>query len=78
VRVVVADRGPGIDHNRIKEIFEPFTSPSIEKGGSLGLWVTRTAVQKHGGFVRLRSCTRPGRSGTYVCVFLPAGHPARV
>jgi signal transduction histidine kinase len=71
VRVVVADRGPGMDHGRIQAIFEPFTSTHAE-GGNLGLWVTRAAVQKHGGFVRIRSCTRPGRSGTYVCVFLPA------
>jgi signal transduction histidine kinase len=81
VRVVVADDGPGIaplDRNRI---FEPFFTTKGEKGTGLGLWVVNGIVQKHGGRVRLRSSTRPGRSFTCFSIFLPdrtAGYPLQV
>jgi signal transduction histidine kinase len=34
--------------------------------------VARGIVQKHGGFIVVRSSTRPGHSGTAFSVFLPA------
>jgi two-component system CheB/CheR fusion protein len=73
IRVFVADTGPGISRARQAQLFEPFFTTKGENGTGLGLWVTRGLVAKHGGAIRMRSCTRPGRSGTCFAVFLPSG-----
>ncbi|HEV2115835.1 MAG TPA: PAS domain S-box protein [Terriglobales bacterium] len=72
VRVTVADSGPGIDPAHRSRIFEPFFTTKKEVGTGLGLWVCKGIVERHGGTVRLRSNTTPGRSGTVFSVFLPA------
>jgi PAS domain S-box-containing protein len=72
VRVMVADNGPGIPRELRSRIFEPFFTTKVEKGTGLGLWVVRGIVAKHGGSIRMRSSTRPGRTGTLFSVFLPA------
>jgi two-component system CheB/CheR fusion protein len=75
VRVVIADNGPGISRDLRKRLFEPFFTTKAEKGTGLGLWVARGIVAKHGGSIRWRSSTRPGRSGTVFSVFLPITIP---
>ena len=72
VRVVVADTGSGIDPANLRHIFEPFFTTKGERGTGLGLWVSQGIVAKHGGSMRLRSSTGPGRSGTVFSVFLPS------
>lgn len=72
VRIAVADQGSGIGKEHSPRLFEPFFTTKGEKGGGLGLWVTEGIVHKHRGFIRLRSSTREGRSGTVASVFLPA------
>ena len=52
-------------------MFEPFFTTKGEKGTGLGLWVTSGIVDKHGGWIRVRSGTQPGRSGTCFAVFFP-------
>ena len=71
VRVVVADDGHGMDRETMKRLFEPFFSTKGTIGTGLGLWVSREIVEKHGGFVRFRSCKTPARHGTVFSVFLP-------
>lgn len=71
VRVVLADSGRGITPENLKKIFDPFFTTKGEKGTGLGLWVISGIVRKHEGFIRVRSCVRPGRSGTCFSVFLP-------
>jgi signal transduction histidine kinase len=71
-RITLADTGPGIPREVLKRIFEPFFTTKGEKGTGLGLWVTQGIVNKHGGWLRVRSTVRPGRSGTCVSLFLPA------
>ena len=71
LRVTVADNGPGIPANVRARIFEPFFTTKGEAGTGLGLWITSGIVEKYGGTLRLRSVTRPGRSGTSFSVFLP-------
>lgn len=71
-RVTVADNGPGIPDQHLNRLFEPFFTTKGEQGTGLGLWVTQGIVNKHGGSIRARSCTRTGRSGTVFSVFLPA------
>jgi signal transduction histidine kinase len=71
VRLTVADNGHGIRPEDCERIFEPFFTTKGEKGTGLGLWVSSSIVQKHGGSIRLRSSTRPERHGTVFSVFLP-------
>ncbi|HET7752072.1 MAG TPA: PAS domain S-box protein [Terriglobales bacterium] len=80
-RVTIADSGPGIDPLHRSRIFEPFFTTKKEVGTGLGLWVSKGIVERHGGNIRLRSRTTPGRSGTVFSVFLPTdtaeGHGRR-
>jgi two-component system CheB/CheR fusion protein len=71
VRVFIADNGPGISTENRRRIFEPFFTTKGEKGTGLGLWVASGIVDKHGGWIRVRSSTQPGRSGTCFAVFFP-------
>jgi two-component system CheB/CheR fusion protein len=71
VRIFIADNGPGISFENRQRIFEPFFTTKGENGTGLGLWVTSGLVHKHGGWVRVRSSTQPGRSGTCFAVFFP-------
>ena len=77
VRVTVIDNGPGISPEHCAQIFHAFYTTKGEHGTGIGLWVSRTIVQKHGGTLRLRSSVRPGRKGTCFSVFLPLGKLAQ-
>ncbi|MDJ0948975.1 MAG: ATP-binding protein [Alphaproteobacteria bacterium] len=73
VRVVVADRGPGIPDDKKDRVFAPFfrleASRSRDTGGTgLGLAVARTIVRGHGGDIALED--RPG-GGLVARVTLP-------
>jgi len=69
VRIVVADNGSGIPREVRHKLFEPFFTTKGEKGTGLGLWVSRSLVEKHGGRLRVRSI--PG-IGTIFSIFLPS------
>ena len=72
VRVTIADTGVGIPEGDRPEIFEAFFTTKGIVGTGLGLWLTRDIVERHQGKIRIRSSTRPGRTGTAVMVFFPA------
>ena len=79
VRIVVADRGPGIPEDRREAVFEPFrrleTSRSRETGGTgLGLSIARSAVRRCGGEIALAD--REG-GGLEAVVTLPKPAAAR-
>lgn len=71
IRIMVADNGSGIRPEDRARIFEPFFTTRRDSGTGLGLWLSEGIVRKHGGSIRLRTCTRPGRSGTAFSIFLP-------
>lgn len=71
VCVVIADRGSGIPVDARKRIFEAFFTTKGSSGTGLGLWISRDIIQKHGGSIRVRSYTTPGRSGTVFMIRLP-------
>jgi two-component system CheB/CheR fusion protein len=76
VRIVIADNGPGIQPEMLKNLFDPFFTTKTERGTGLGLWVVKGIVTKHEGSIRFRTCTEPKRSGTMFSIFLPGdGHP---
>jgi signal transduction histidine kinase len=54
--VRVRDNGPGIPAEKSASIFEPFVTTKIGKGGTgLGLAVSRTIVEEHGGTLDLEA-----------------------
>ena len=52
----------------MERIFQPFNTTKGARGTGLGLWVTRTIVEKHHGEIRVR--TRAGM-GTVLRITLP-------
>ncbi len=66
---IVQDNGPGIEPDRIEEIFEPFTSSKGQGGTGLGLPVARKIVREHHGRTVVES--QPGE-GTVFRIRLPA------
>jgi PAS domain S-box-containing protein len=79
VRLTVADTGPGIPRDLRKKLFEPFFTTKRDVGTGLGLWVSKTILEKHHGTIHLRSSNVPGRSWTAFSVFLPLNaEPGRI
>ena len=71
VRVTVADNGCGISPQDRNKLFQPFFTTKDDVGTGLGLWISRSIVEKHGGTLQVRSSSRPGATGTVFSVLLP-------
>lgn len=71
IRVLVADNGKGIAASTLPRLFEPFFTTKGIIGNGLGLWVSKQIIDKHGGAVQVRSCTKGPRRGTTFAVVLP-------
>ncbi|MFH1156241.1 MAG: ATP-binding protein [Pseudomonadota bacterium] len=65
----IADNGPGISKEDMNYIFDPFFSHNPD-GFGLGLSITHTIVQEHGGKILVES--EPGK-GTCFNIYLPVG-----
>jgi signal transduction histidine kinase len=72
LRVTFADNGGGIAAEHLPKIFDPFFTTKGSGGSGLGLSLVKDVVQKHDGSLRVRSSTKPGRSGSVFAIFLPA------
>jgi PAS domain S-box-containing protein len=72
LRITVADNGMGIPVEQQKRIFEPFFTTKQETGTGLGLWLTKSIVEKHGGTIRVSSSST-GKTGTVFLLNLPQG-----
>lgn len=77
VRISFADNGVGIDAYGLTRLFEPFYTTKIN-GNGLGLWVAKQIVDKHGGWIRVRSRCGGLHTGTVFSVFLPAETHSRM
>ena len=71
VRITILDTGSGIEPEHSANLFQPFFTTKKDVGTGLGLWITRTIIQKHGGTIRLKSKTGTQEHGTAFSVFLP-------
>jgi signal transduction histidine kinase len=71
VVVRIADTGCGIPAENLDAIFEPFFTTKGDKGTGIGLWVTKSIVEKVGGRIEVTSSTT-GKIGTCFSIFLPA------
>ena len=72
LRITVADTGNGMTPETRKRLFEPFYTTKGINGTGLGLWISHGIVEKHKGLLEVRSCSRPGASGTVFRLVLPA------
>jgi signal transduction histidine kinase len=70
VLVHVTDNGVGITEQMKAKLFTPFATSKHESGSGLGLWVSRSILEKHRGTIRVSSADA-GYSGTTVSIFLP-------
>lgn len=61
--LIISDNGPGIEHDKIEEIFEPFRSSKGQGGTGLGLAVARKIIREHHG--RIIVDARPGEGSTF-------------
>jgi CheY-like chemotaxis protein len=68
--ITVADTGMGMSEEVRKRIFDPFFTTKGEEGTGLGLSVSHSIVERHGGDLRVDS--RPGE-GTTFTITLPIG-----
>lgn len=71
IRVSVGDNGSGIPPEVQRRLGEPFFTTKGQRGTGLGLWVTRSIIQRYGGEIQLRSSVDPARHGTVFSIFLP-------
>ena len=69
VGISFKDSGPGISHEDIAHLFEPYHTTK-QDGTGLGLMVVQRIVRDHGGEIDVQS--KPGL-GTTFTVFLPLG-----
>ena len=77
VRVTVADHGVGIARENLARVCDAFFTTKDLKGSGVGLWLSTSIVQQHGGRLRVRSCVRPEQSGTCLSVLLPCALPMK-
>ncbi|MDR3723579.1 MAG: ATP-binding protein [Terracidiphilus sp.] len=73
VRFTVADNGSGMEHDVMQHAFEAFYTTKEVTGTGLGLWISQEIVDKHNGFIHVRSCAGVGNrpSGTVFQFFIP-------
>jgi signal transduction histidine kinase len=70
VRITVSDDGPGISEHDIGRIFDPFyTNRGNDPGTGLGLYLSRSIVEEHGGALR---CENRSDGGALFCVEIPS------
>lgn len=71
LRVTFADNGCGISPEDLPRITEAFFTTKGLAGSGLGLALVKETVAQCQGVLRVRSSTRPGRSGSVFAIFLP-------
>jgi signal transduction histidine kinase len=71
IRLSVADNGAGMPAEVRNRLGEPFFTTKGQHGTGLGLWVTRSILNRYGGSLQLRSSVNPERHGTVFSMFLP-------
>jgi signal transduction histidine kinase len=75
IRIVVVDRGPGVDADQLAKITEPFYrtdgSRTRKTGGiGLGLYLSKRTAEAHGGSLEIEN-RKPENTGLEVTVRLP-------
>ena len=69
IEIDIGDTGPGFPHELVSGAFRPFVTTKKE-GTGLGLWISKSLVERYGGDIRARN--RDDGSGAVLTVLLPA------
>ena len=69
LRIEVADTGPGLAEALIGELFKPFVTRK-QDGTGLGLWISRSIVERYGGDILARNRPAGQGSGAVMAVLL--------
>ena len=69
VSIEVADTGPGLSAELIRELFKPFVTRK-KHGTGLGLWISRSLVERYGGDIRAGNRPAGDGSGAMMRVLL--------
>jgi two-component system, NtrC family, sensor kinase len=69
--LTVADTGTGMALETRHNAFQPFFTTKGIGGSGLGLWLSKTIMERHGGKISIRSTQRYGCPGTVVVLHLP-------
>ena len=77
IRFEVADTGPGIAPESLRQIFEPYFSTK-ETGIGLGLALTKKLIEDHGGQIAVNSELGMGTTFTVILPREPAAIPQAV
>ena len=59
VRITVCDTGPGLSPAMVEKLFTPFATTKSD-GTGLGLWISRSLVERYGGDLRAESAAGTG------------------
>lgn len=59
VRITVCDTGPGLSPSMHERLFQPFATTKSD-GTGLGLWISRSLVERYGGDLRAETGIGPG------------------
>ncbi len=69
--ITVADTGHGMSAQTLAKVFEAFYTTKGLGGTGLGLWVSKDIVDRHHGWMRLKSSQNEAHRGTVIQMFLP-------
>ena len=67
----IADEGVGIAKENVTRVFDAFFTTKELRGTGVGLWLSSTIVQEHGGRIQLKTRVQSDRTGTTISVLLP-------
>jgi signal transduction histidine kinase len=73
IALSVLDQGPGIPHDVLSRIFEPYFTTKIQTGTGLGLAIVTRLVRHHHGLVQVKTMLG---EGTLFTVYLPGKEPS--
>ncbi|MBX2829989.1 MAG: HAMP domain-containing protein [Rhodospirillales bacterium] len=69
--ITITDEGPGIEHDKLEDLFEPFVRGAANAWGAgfgLGLSIAQRAIRAHGGDIEIQN---RDEGGLRVLIFLP-------
>ena len=72
--VSIEDSGPGIPPGKEKEIFEPFYTTKVA-GMGMGLSISRTIIESHGGEIRAENRSTGGASFQFTLALINGSQP---